>query len=87
MIFNPAQGICHPSVGIDICLFAPWELANKKFFHHTQRQWSYLILNGIIIQMDSTIFKEGILYGEVGLRHSAMPFQWLPWLYLLSFLP
>jgi hypothetical protein len=32
MISKPAQGICHPSVGIDICLFAPWEPTNKKFF-------------------------------------------------------
>jgi len=65
MISNPAQGICHPSVGIDICLFAPWEPANKKFFLHSQRQWSYLILNGIIIKLDSTIFKEGFYRGKL----------------------
>jgi len=65
MISNPVQGICHPRVGIDICLFAPLELANKKFFLHLQRQWSYLVLNGILIQMDSTIFKEGFYSGKL----------------------
>jgi hypothetical protein len=46
MIFNPVLGICHPRVGINICLLAgskkgihhgnplwpQWEPTNKKFF-------------------------------------------------------
>jgi hypothetical protein len=45
-------------------LFAPkWEPANKMFSSPAQR--SYHVLNGIIIQMDSAIFKEGIYHWQL----------------------